>query len=140
VTTYSGFDGESKLLWHLFKQVVSKDEHPEGQGERLHPDLPIYANHAGSERQPVAPSEHHQPRPAIRWRRRWHQRHAVENLGGGFGGDSTAATGLEMSDLAKLAKLRELARMLENYGFLKGKNGGGEWSRTTDAADMSRVL
>ncbi len=28
----------------LYKQVVSPDEHPEGQGERLHPDLPIYAN------------------------------------------------------------------------------------------------
>jgi hypothetical protein len=28
----------------LYKQVVSKDEHPEGQGERLYPDLPIYAN------------------------------------------------------------------------------------------------
>jgi phage terminase large subunit-like protein len=28
----------------VYKQVVSKDEHPEGQGERLHPDLPIYAN------------------------------------------------------------------------------------------------
>ena len=44
ITTYAGFEGESKLLWDLYKQVVSKDEHPEGQGERIHPDLPIYAN------------------------------------------------------------------------------------------------
>jgi len=44
ISTYAGFEGESGLLWDLYKQVVSKDEHPEGQGERLHPDLPIYAN------------------------------------------------------------------------------------------------
>ncbi len=44
VTTYAGFEGESALLWDLYKQVVSKDEHPEGQGEKLHPDLPIYCN------------------------------------------------------------------------------------------------
>lgn len=28
----------------MYKQVVSKDEHPEGQGERIHPDLPVYCN------------------------------------------------------------------------------------------------
>lgn len=44
VTTYAGWEGESALLWDLYKQGVGKDEHPEGQGERLHPDLPIYAN------------------------------------------------------------------------------------------------
>jgi phage terminase large subunit-like protein len=44
ITTYAGFEGESKLLWDLYKQVVSKDEHPEGQGEKIHPDLPIYCN------------------------------------------------------------------------------------------------
>ena len=43
-STYAGFENESQLLWDLYKQVVGKDEHPEGQGERLHPDLPIYAN------------------------------------------------------------------------------------------------
>jgi integrase len=62
------------------------------------------------------------------------------NLGGDSEGDSTTAKGLEMSDLAKLEKMRELAKMLENYGFLKGKIGGGGRSRTYDAADMSRVL
>ena len=30
-------EGESGLLWDLYKQVVGKDENPEGQGERLHP-------------------------------------------------------------------------------------------------------
>ena len=35
ISTYAGFEGESGLLWDLYKQVVSKDEHPEGQGERL---------------------------------------------------------------------------------------------------------
>jgi hypothetical protein len=46
ISTYAGFEGESKLLWDLYRQVVSKDEHPEGQGERIHPDLPVYANRA----------------------------------------------------------------------------------------------
>ena len=44
ISTYAGFEGESELLLNLYKQAVTKDEHPEGQGERLHPDLPIYAN------------------------------------------------------------------------------------------------
>jgi hypothetical protein len=44
ISTYAGFENESQLLWDLYKQVVSKDEHPEGQGERLHPELPIYCN------------------------------------------------------------------------------------------------
>ncbi|HEY2922941.1 MAG TPA: hypothetical protein VGK77_28515, partial [Candidatus Binatia bacterium] len=44
IATYAGFEGESELLMDLYKQVVGKDEHPEGQGERIHPDLPIYAN------------------------------------------------------------------------------------------------
>jgi phage terminase large subunit-like protein len=44
ITTYAGFEGESELLMDLYKQVVGTDEHPEGQGERIHPDLPIYAN------------------------------------------------------------------------------------------------
>ena len=39
-----GWEGESQLLWNLYRQGVGKDEHPEGQGKRLHPDLPIYAN------------------------------------------------------------------------------------------------
>ena len=43
ITTYAGFDSESELLMDLYKQVVSADEHPEGQGERIHPDLLIYA-------------------------------------------------------------------------------------------------
>jgi hypothetical protein len=45
-----------------------------------------------------------------------------------------------MIELAKLVKMREVAKILENYGFLKGKTGGGGRSRTVDAADMSRVL
>jgi hypothetical protein len=51
-----------------------------------------------------------------------------------------AAKGHEMSQLAKLGVSQELAKTLINRGYLKGKFGGGEWSRTTDAADMSRVL
>ena len=44
ITTYAGWEGESQLLWDLYRQGVGKKEHPEGQGERLHPDFPIYAN------------------------------------------------------------------------------------------------
>jgi hypothetical protein len=43
-TTYSGFEGESELLWDLYKQSVGPEEHPDGQGVRIHPTLPIYAN------------------------------------------------------------------------------------------------
>lgn len=44
VTTYAGWEGESDLLLGLYKQGVGTEEHPEGQGERIHSDLPIYAN------------------------------------------------------------------------------------------------
>jgi hypothetical protein len=36
--------------------------------------------------------------------------------------------------------MAELSKLLINEQDFKGKFGGGEWSRTTDAADMSRVL
>jgi hypothetical protein len=41
-----------------------------------------------------------------------------------------------MIDLAKLAKMREFAEILERYGLLKGKRLGGGRGRTYDAADM----
>jgi hypothetical protein len=44
ITTYSGFEGESQLLMDLYKKSVGRDEHLEGQGERIHPELPIYVN------------------------------------------------------------------------------------------------
>jgi hypothetical protein len=44
IATYSGFEGESELLMDLYKKAVGKDEHPDGQGERIHPDLPVYVN------------------------------------------------------------------------------------------------
>ena len=44
ITTYAGWQNESALLWNLYKQGVGKEEHPEGQGERIHPTLPVYAN------------------------------------------------------------------------------------------------
>ena len=28
----------------LYKKAVGRDEHPEGEGERIHPTLPIYVN------------------------------------------------------------------------------------------------
>jgi phage terminase large subunit-like protein len=44
ITTYAGFEGESELLYELYKLAVAPDEHPQGQGTRLHATLPIYAN------------------------------------------------------------------------------------------------
>lgn len=44
ITTYAGWEGESELLLSLYKQGVGREEHPEGQGERIHPELPVYAN------------------------------------------------------------------------------------------------
>ena len=67
-------------------------------------------------------------------------REAVESLGCDSGCDSNVVPGHEMSHLAKLEKMRELAKVLESYGFLKGNFGGGGRTRTVDSADMSRVL
>ena len=69
---------------------------------------------------------------------------AVKSLGKSqyryaHGGDSMTAKGPEVSQLAKLEKMRELAKMLESYGFLRGNFGGGGQTRTVDSADMSRV-
>jgi hypothetical protein len=44
VTTYAGWENESKLLWDLYLASVGPDEHPQGQAERIHADLPIYLN------------------------------------------------------------------------------------------------
>jgi phage terminase large subunit-like protein len=44
IATYAGFEGESNLLMDLYKKAVGKDEHPEGQAERIHPTLPVYEN------------------------------------------------------------------------------------------------
>jgi phage terminase large subunit-like protein len=44
ITTYAGYENESKLLWDLYVQGVGVDEHPLGQGQRLHPELPIWGN------------------------------------------------------------------------------------------------
>jgi hypothetical protein len=44
ITTYAGWEGESELLRDLYKLGVGPEEHPEGQGERCSPKLPLYAN------------------------------------------------------------------------------------------------
>ena len=44
ITTYAGWENESTLLWGLYRQGVDKEEHHDGQGERIHRDLPIYVN------------------------------------------------------------------------------------------------
>jgi len=46
ISTYAGWEGESDLLRGLYLQGVGPDEHPEGQGTRLHPELPLYLNRA----------------------------------------------------------------------------------------------
>jgi len=44
ITTYAGWENESMLLWDLHRLGVDNVEHPDGRGEHLHQDLPIYAN------------------------------------------------------------------------------------------------
>src|SRR5205814_3926796 len=44
VTTYAGWEGESELLFELYRLGVGDDEHPQGRGERVHPTLPLYLN------------------------------------------------------------------------------------------------
>ncbi len=44
VATYAGFENESDLLQRLYRQGVGPEEHPDGQGQRIHATLPVYAN------------------------------------------------------------------------------------------------
>ena len=44
ITTYAGWENESALLSDLYKQGVGREEYHEGQGERIHPEFPIYIN------------------------------------------------------------------------------------------------
>jgi phage terminase large subunit-like protein len=44
ITTYAGYENESDLLHGLYLQGVGPEEHPEGQGTRVHPDLLLYLN------------------------------------------------------------------------------------------------
>jgi len=46
IDSYAGIENESDLLLGLYKLAVSPDEHPDGQGERIHATLPIFANRA----------------------------------------------------------------------------------------------
>jgi hypothetical protein len=56
-----------------------------------------------------------------------------QNLGGNSGGKSIPKT-------TQNDKMHELRMRLVRAQNEREKSGGGEWSRTTDAADMSRVL
>jgi hypothetical protein len=67
-------------------------------------------------------------------------REAVESIGCDSGCDSNVVPGREMSDPAKLEKMRELAKVLESYGFLKGNFGGGGRIRTADRGYEPRAL
>lgn len=46
VATYAGYENESDLLWELYLQGVGKDEHKDGQGEKIPglEDLPVWRN------------------------------------------------------------------------------------------------
>ncbi len=61
-------------------------------------------------------------------------------LGATFGGDLNRLQRSKSAQNDVQRQMAELARMLTKRGNCEGKSGGGEWSRTTDAADMSRVL
>lgn len=67
-------------------------------------------------------------------------REAVNSLGAIAGGDLNRLQGHKtvQNDISR--KMGELSKLLVRQRIIEGKVGGGEWSRTTDAADMSRVL
>jgi phage terminase large subunit-like protein len=44
VTTYAGWEGESELLFELYKLGVGPEEHPQGEAEPIHATLPLYFN------------------------------------------------------------------------------------------------
>jgi hypothetical protein len=48
VFSYAGFEGESKTLQQLYFAGVDKAEHPEGRGERIDEELPIYRSKEGA--------------------------------------------------------------------------------------------
>jgi phage terminase large subunit-like protein len=48
VFSYAGFEGESKTLQQLYFAGVDKAEHPEGRGERVDEELPIYRSKEGA--------------------------------------------------------------------------------------------
>ena len=54
------------------------------------------------------------------------------------GCDSMAAKGRNVTT-SQGGNVGQLAKIARKPRISKGKVGGGEWSRTTDAADMSRV-
>jgi phage terminase large subunit-like protein len=47
IFSYAGFEGESKTLRELYLAGVDTEEHPEGRGERIDEDLPIYRSKEG---------------------------------------------------------------------------------------------
>ncbi len=47
IFSYAGFEGESKTLRDLYLAGVDAEEHPEGRGERIDADLPLYRSRAG---------------------------------------------------------------------------------------------
>jgi hypothetical protein len=67
-------------------------------------------------------------------------REAVNSLGAIAGGDLNRLQQHKTAQNDISRKMAELSKLLINQRDFKGKVGGGEWSRTTDAADMSRVL
>jgi hypothetical protein len=62
---------------------------------------------------------------------------AVKNLGANFRGQFRGQSYRNFPLLSNSEEPGEHDISVEEIG---GKVGGGEWSRTTDAADMSRVL
>lgn len=44
VTTYAGFEGESELLWDLYRKNVGCEEFKGGYGKKLHEKLPVWGH------------------------------------------------------------------------------------------------
>jgi Terminase large subunit, ATPase domain len=44
ISTYAGYENESTMLRDLYRAGVGPEEHPDGQGTRIHPTIPLYLN------------------------------------------------------------------------------------------------
>jgi phage terminase large subunit-like protein len=80
VFSYAGFEGESKTLRELYLAGVDQAEHPEGRGERIDDELPIYRSKEGGGLNMVAFWSHEclQPWQTPKWLERQKQDHITK--------------------------------------------------------------
>jgi phage terminase large subunit-like protein len=78
VFSYAGFEGESKTLRALYLAGVDTEEHPEGRGERIDTDLPIYRSTEGLNAITFWSHECRMPWQTEKWLERQRQDHIAK--------------------------------------------------------------